>query len=385
MFQYRQIVLTAGFAMFSMFFGSGNLVFPILAGKSSLDQALWTTCGFIITAVVVPFLGLLGMILYDGDYNRYFSRLGKIPAFLLILFMLLLIGPFGVVPRCITVAFGGLNLMFSTLSYPAFSFSFCALVGLLIWRRNKVVDIIGLVLTPFKLGGIMLMMIVGLWFGQSASTSEMVPLQAATEGFFQGYQTMDLIAAFFFSSTTVYYLRSHIKPTDSSKKTLFRLSLAASLIGAGILSLAYVGFIQLGAKYASLLSTTQPEEMFAKIAFESMGSFALPIVSFTMAIACLATAVILTSVFVDFLQEDVTKNKISHEQSVIATLIVTFAMSLLGFSVICQWLGGILEIAYPALISLALVNIFFHRSSSKIGAIPFWAILIYSCTMKIFF
>ncbi len=382
MFRHRKIVLTAGFAMFSMFFGSGNLVFPLLIGKEALSQAPWATLGLIGTAVIVPFLGLLGMILYDGDYNRYFSRLGKVPAFLT-LFILSLIGPFGVVPRCITVAYGGISLMLPSLSYPLFSLGFCALVTVLIWQRNKVVDIIGLILTPFKLGGIMLMMIVGLWVGVSPSESSLTPLQAAAEGLFKGYQTMDLIAAFFFSSTIVYYMRDHLGKEDD-KRSLFRLSFAASLIGASILSIAYVGFVYLGAKYAPLLQTARPEEMLALVAFESMGNIALPIISITMGVACLATAVILCSLFVDFIQTDVTKNKITHGQSVFATVLITYAMSLLGFNTICHWLGLILEITYPALIVLAITNIISQNPHSRMGAVPFWLCLIISIGAKIF-
>ena len=377
MYSYRRLILTAGFAMFSMFFGSGNLVFPLLTGQLVLDQSGWATFGFIVTAVIVPFLGLLGMILYNGDYNRYFSRLGKIPAAVLIFIMLALIGPFGVVPRCVTVAYGGLNLLIPDLSYPLFSLIFCGTIMSLIWRRNKVIDLIGLVLTPFKLGGIAVMLIVGLWYGQPSAPSSFEAWPALKEGFFLGYQTMDLMAAFFFSSTTVYYLRHNLGSDPTPQKTLIRLSIASSMIGAGLLSLAYIGFVQLGAKYASVLQGIKPEEMVVKIAFNSLGAFALPVIAATMAIACLATAVILCSVFVDYLQDHVTKNKVNHSYLVVFTIAIAFVMSLLGFSAICQWLGLILTVAYPALIALSIVNVLKPDQDWK-GALPFWGILALS-------
>lgn len=379
---HKKMVLTAGFAMFSMFFGSGNLVFPLLIGKETTSAYPFSVLGLIITAVIVPFLGLLGMILYDGDVKKYFSKLGKIPSFLLIGMMLCLMGPFGVVPRCITVAYGSVSLLFPTLPYSLFSFGFCVAIVGLIWQANKVVDLIGLVLTPFKLGGLMLMMMVGLWFAAPTPPINISSTTAFTKGLTLGYQTMDLMAAFFFSSTTVIYLRNNLGP-QATRAQLLKLSISASLIGAAILSLAYVGFVTLGAKYAPLLATVPPEAMLAMIAQDTLGQYAMPIISLTMAVACLATAVILSTLFVDFLREDVFREKITRPQSIFLSLGVTFGMSLLGFAKICELLGTILEVAYPALIALAMTNICNKLFDLHQGKLPFWITLVMSGVMKI--
>lgn len=371
---YRRVVLTAGFAMFSMFFGSGNLVFPLLLGKEVMDMSVYATLGFVLTAVFVPFLGLVGMILYEGDTNKYFSHLGKIPAFLLILIILALMGPFGVVPRCISVAYGGLNVLYPSLSYPFFSFLFCVLITILIWRSNKVVDIIGLLLTPFKLGGLMFLMLVGLYFAQEAPVSSYTAPRAFHQGLTLGYHTMDLMAAFFFSSTTVKYLREHLREGDGRSK-LFRISTYAALIGAVILSIAYIGFVALGAKYALQLETVRPESLLVAISQMALGDIALPVVSFTMFVACLATSVILTILFVEFLQKDVMSEKITEKQSIILTVMTTFAMSLLGFQKIYELLGIILENIYPALIVLAITNIVNKIFTKDYGKVPFWLTL----------
>src|SRR5690606_32608802 len=133
--------------------------------KEALDQYPMAILGLFITAVLVPFLGLVSIILFDGNYRAYFERLGKVPAFLLIAAILMLIGPFGVVPRCITVAHGGFHLIEPSLSITTFSFWFCLSIIALIWSKNRVVDTIGLFLTPFKLGGIVILILFGLWYG----------------------------------------------------------------------------------------------------------------------------------------------------------------------------------------------------------------------------
>ncbi len=379
---YRRMVLTAGFAMFSMFFGSGNLVFPLLIGKETLSQSPYAALGLIVTAVIVPFLGLIGMILYQGDYHSYFSKLGKIPSFLLTAMMLSLMGPLGVVPRCITVSYGGINLMFPELPFWVFSLLFCISVAVLIWRTNKVVEVIGLLLTPFKLGGLMLLMIAGLWYSSPSEQSTLSGLSAFSTGLTMGYQTMDLMAAFFFSSTTVMYIRQYVNKAED-EKTLVRLSVYACLIGASILTIAYMGFVALGAKYAPLLIESKPEEMLARISFFALGQVALPIVSITLAVACLATAVILTTLFVQFFEQDVTQNKISQSQSIIITIIMSYAVSLMGFSKICDLLGIVLEVAYPALIAFAITNIINKVFDTQQGKLPFWLTLTASSLYKI--
>lgn len=354
-----KIVLTAGFAMFSMFFGSGNLVFPLLIGTQSLSHYPYAILGLIVTAVCVPFLGLLGIIQYQGDRKAYFSSLGKNLSFSLSALMLCLMGPFGVIPRCTTVAFGGVNGLFPSIPFWVFSLSFCALIGVLIWQRNKIVSIIGLVLTPFKLGSIALLILFGLWYGSDALPAIHSSNHSFWLGVNQGYQTMDLIAAFFFACTIYEYLQNRLQETSKhpSSTQLFRWSLGASLVGAFLLSIVYVGFTMLGAKYAASLQTVAPEAMLVEIAKQALGYYAMPIVGFTLAISCLATATVLTTLFVDFIKDDISHGRLSRPQAIFLTLGLSFVMSLLGFKTICQVLGTVLELIYPLLVVFAIIQI----------------------------
>lgn len=350
----------AGFAMFSMFFGSGNLVFPLLLGTETLDHSLYATAGFLVTAVVVPFIGLIAMIVFDGKRELFFSKIGALPGFLLTFALLSLMGPFGVIPRCITVAYGGLQLVFPDLSFPLFSLLFSVCIGVLIWRPNRVVNIIGVVLTPFKLGGLLLLIAFGVYYAGEPSSYSHAPSVAAYAGFTLGYQTMDLVAAFFFSATIVHYLRDSLI-NGEHKPSLLKSSISASLIGAALLALVYFGFVKLGASYAGSLHSTSPESLLAAIAGLTMGKYALVVVSITLAVSCLATAVILSSLYVSFVKEDIlekrVKAKASHSAVIFMTLAVTYLMSLLGFSKISGMLGFVLTLSYPALIGLALHHI----------------------------
>lgn len=384
---HRKTVLTAGFAMFSMFFGSGNLVFPLLIGKEALHQYPMAILGLLVSAVLVPFLGLISIILFDGNYRDYFERLGKIPAFLLISVILMLIGPFGVVPRCITVAYGGFNLIYPSLSITLFSFLFCLTIMGLIWSKNRVVDIIGLFLTPFKLGGIVILILFGLWFGDQPIEGGMSSGESFKNALFTGYQMMDLMAAFFFSSTIVYYLRSHLS-AEEDPKTLIKMSIGASLIGALLLSLVYIGFVTLGAKYAPYLQDASPEQLLVAIGGHALGYFAKPVITIVLAVGCLATAVILSTLFTDFLSQDVTKGHLKRPQAIFITMTITFIVSLLGFAKLMTLLGSILDVAYPALIALAIMNIMsklvpFHKGALIHTQWVFWGVLGVTAGLKV--
>lgn len=378
-----KVLVTAGFAMFSMFFGSGNLVFPLLIGVRSLDGYCWATLGLLLTAVVVPFIGLIGVVLYHGSRHAYFGALGERTTFFLTLIILALLGPFGVVPRCITVAYGGFELMFPSFPGWLFSVIFCGLMALLIWVRHRIVPLIGQVITPWLMVGVFGVIVLGLLQGNSIDASGIAAFSAFNIGLIKGYHTVDLLAGFFFATTTVYYLKAYASAQDDPRK-LIKMSLGASCIGAGLLATVYVGFVALGAQYAPALDSVPPNDYLAVIAGQALGSFAVPVVAITIALACLTTGAILSALFSDFIFQDVANRKLKREGAIIVTLITSFAVSLLGFTTISEWLGVILEVIYPALIALAIANLIQLRSQANWGRPCFWATLTLSLFIKFF-
>jgi LIVCS family branched-chain amino acid:cation transporter len=363
-----KIILTAGFAMFSMFFGSGNLVFPLLIGTRTLSAYPYAIVGLVITAVLIPFVGLFGMMQFKGNRNAYFSLLGKHGALILTALMLGLIGPFGVLPRCITVAFGGMSALAPSLPFWTFSLCFCLATAALIWKRNRIVSIIGLVLTPIKLGSILFLIGAGIWAAGSIPFSMALPEESFLLGLVEGYQTMDLIAAFFFGCTIYEYVQMRFKenPAHSHKWSLLKTCLYASLVGAALLSIVYIGFVLLGAKYAPYLTATPPESLLAEIATLSLGMYALPIIAMTLVFSCLATATILSTLCIDFLKTDLCHNKIPRNLALLIILSITFGISLLGFQSIRIWMGSILQWIYPALLGYAIFQILRNTIGKKL-------------------
>ena len=365
------LVVTTGFALFSMFFGSGNLVFPITVGQESEGHYFLAALGILLTGVVVPFLGVLGMMLYKGDIYSFFRSFGKRGTFVFSFLALALMGPFGVLARCLTVAHGALLLLFPNASLPLTSFVMCVVIFICTANKNKIVTMLGTVLTPFLLVSIAAIAFFGLNQESMPEMTSSDGWNALKNGFFQGYQTMDLLAAFFFSQFVIKHLNNHMSSEKDSEASMLKIFCKASFVGAGILSSVYFALVMLGWKYSPILFQKPPQEMLGIISMESLGSMAAPCVCVAVIFACLTTAIVLTSLFADFLRTEVTKEKLGNVQALLITLGIGYFVSTLEFAGIARFLGPVLETVYPALIALTVVNIGCKYFSIKASHWPF--------------
>ena len=359
--QQKSNTITTGLAMFSMFFGAGNVVFPLALGVYAQDKNLFAILGLLISAVGIPFMGLIAMTLFNGDYKNFFERIGKIPGFVVAAAIMGLIGPFGAIPRCITLSYSTIKLYLPDLfiTLPIFSVVACLIIFAFTLKRNNIIDILGYVLTPILLGSLAIIIVKGLFFSPQAPHLDYSHSKVFLLGLFEGYQTMDLLGAFFFSSVVLTCLENKGAPEKEHKnyKHLIFLTLKASCIGAFLLSLTYVGFSYLASFNSESLANVAKDELAGKIALLVLGPHAGLIAGIAVALACLTTAIALASVFAEFIHKDITFERINYGASLAITLIISFFVSTLNFTGIAQILAPILQICYPALIVLTAVNI----------------------------
>lgn len=353
--KYTLLILSTGFALFSMFFGSGNLVYPLMVGQESGGHYVMAAVGILLTGVLVPFLGVTAMMLYKGDTKSFFGTMGKPATFWFPLIALSLMGPFGVLARCITVAHGSFRLLFPDVGLIAFSIAACLLLFLITFNKNKIVPLLGSILTPFLLLSLGAISVLGLQQGEVPDLALATRWTALENGFFKGYQMMDLLAAFFFSIFIVKHLEAHNK--DGLNSSNLKTFLLATLVGGGLLSIIYISLVALGAIYAPFLTNVPPQEMLGVVAYQAMGPMSAPVVCAAVVLACLTTAVVLATLFSDFLKNEVTNNKLSTHVSMGITLLIAFAVSTLDFNGIASFIAPILEALYPALIVLTVLNI----------------------------
>ena len=372
---FQSDAVVTGLAMFSMFFGAGNIVFPLALGQLAGDKNLFAISGLLITAVGMPFLGLIGMILFNGNYESFMGRMGKLPGFILILLTIALIGPLAGIPRCITLSFdniapylpGGITLF-------GFSIVAAATIFLFAIKESSIIDILGYVLSPLLLIALGLIMVFGLIFAPPAALSSYSSSDLFLRGITTGYQTMDLLAAIFFASVVLSILREKMHPDKRSDyKHIASLAFKASIIGASLLAIVYLGMSFVSARYGMVLSSHTSQQLLGAIAAQVLGRFAGLVVSTAVALACLTTAITLTVVTADFIKDDLAGGMLGYRSSLLVTLGLTIIVASLKFEGIVAMIAPVLVLCYPAIIVLSALNIAYKLWNVQMVKGPVWA------------
>ena len=352
-------VVVAGFAIFAMLFGSGNIVFPFIIGKNFASDWMLADLGWLLAAALIPMVGYFGAMLFDASAEKYMKPLGRYVTAAFMCLVMLMVGPFGVSARCVNVSFGGLHIACPETSELAFNSIFCAVSTLLAWNPGRIVQLMGAVFTPLKFFGIAVVVLGALYLFNGSIPLSMVSKSAAFSGGFEmGYQTMDLLAAFIFTAPTFAYLKNSLPEGQrENKRLLLSFCLKACVIGGLLLAIVYTGLALVGAEYSNALQGTADEALFAKIAEVALGSAASLFVAIVTAASCLATNIALTSVFTDYVHKSILKERGNRSAVLVAVGAATLCMSLLGFSKICSLLAVVLEKLYPALILFVVARI----------------------------
>ncbi len=373
-------LISVGLAMFSMFFGAGNVVFPLLVGQQADGAVLWAFIGLLITAVGVPFCGLLGVTLFDGEYRNFFSRMGGVTGFCVVVVLMGLVGPLGALPRCVALSYATAKHMIPTLHLELYCAGAILVVYYLTVQKSRVIEIIGNWLSPILIISLAVIIVKGLL--DAPSVENQVPptqIEAFSMGLSSGYQTMDLIGAFFFCTVVVNSLRRiSVKGGHVDRILLTKNTMIASLIGAGLLGLVYLGMSFVAARHTALLSDVSADVILGTIAHHILGPYAGFVTSTAVILACLTTAIALAAVFADFLHNDVSMKKISYKGCLTVTCAISFFFATLEFSGIFRMLAPIVEVLYPSLIVLTLLNIANKLWGVRVVKTPVFIIFILS-------
>ena len=244
---HKQRLLVAG-TLFGMFFGAGNLIFPVHLGQLAGRQFLPAAIGFILTAVGIPILGVaaIGSTHSEGlqDLSR---RVGHRYSYFFTCLLYLTIGPFFAIPRCATTSFtaGVRPLLGTQLSEQTmlllFSLIFFALVFVFSIRPGSITLWIGKIINPLFLLFLGVLIVTAL-LHPSIEVSAAVPDASYQNGAFfsalsQGYETMDAIAGLAFGIVVISVIRQMGVREDST--------IAKEVLHSGMLAGLLMAFIYL--------------------------------------------------------------------------------------------------------------------------------------------
>lgn len=355
--------IVVGFALFAMFFGAGNVVFPPYIGMHAGEQ--WAN-GFLFYFIADIGLALVAMfaILHAGGADNITGRIGHVASKVLMCAVILCIGPMVAIPRtAATTLEMSVTPFFSGISPVVFSIIFFAVILLLSIKQSAVIDIVGKILTPALLIGLLILIVKGFVspIGDIVDTGVSAS-EVTVNGIKSGYQTMDVLAAMAFG--IIILSSADEKGYTDSKSAAKMIGIAAALSGV-LLLIVYFGLTYLGATVSTVFPTDiSRANLVIGIVELLLGKAGLIIFAIVIALACITTAVALVSSAASFFAK-LANDKISYSVFVVVICVSSAVISNLGLDMIIAIATPVLDIVYPPMLVLILLSWFgdkLHKS-----------------------
>lgn len=358
--------------LFGMFFGAGNLIFPVHLGQLAGRNLLPAMAGFIITAVGIPILGVAAIGNTHSDSLQALSaKVGRRYSYFFTCLLYLTIGPCFAIPRCATTSFttGIEPLLGSQISGKmallVFSAIFFALVLFFSLKPGNITLWIGKVINPLFLFFLAILILSAL-LHPGIAVSEAQPDAAYETGAMfhalsKGYGTMDAIAGLAFGIVVVNVIRQ-MGVTDDT-------AVAGEVLHSGILAgilmaVIYMLTILMGAQSLGLFAVSENGGIaLSQISSHYLGRAGLLILAVTITFACLKTSIgLVTSCSETFVQ--MFPDKLSYRTWAVIFTLFSFTISNMGLSTIIRYSVPVLMLIYPPAIALILLAMFgkhFHH------------------------
>lgn len=350
-----------GSMLFGLFFGAGNLIFPVHMGQESGSAVFWANLGFLVTGIGLPFLGVIaiGVSKTSGVYELA-ERIGKKYALVFTVLLYLVIGPFFALPRLATTSFEiGLAPFIQAKQQHVFLVIFSILFFFTTWwlsrRPTKILDYVGKFLNPAFL--ILLGILLVLAFIHPLGAIDQATVQPSYQehafftGFTQGYNTLDALAALAFGILIVTTIRNMgvTKPSEIAKDTIKSGAISIVLMGIIYTLLAYVGTMSLG----GFALSSNGGIALAQIADHYLGTYGSILLALIVILACLKTGIGLITAFAETFTDLFPK----RNYIVFVTLASALAclVATVGLTNIIQISLPVLMFIYPLAMTLILL------------------------------
>ncbi|WP_459477628.1 branched-chain amino acid transport system II carrier protein [Clostridium saccharoperbutylacetonicum] len=356
--------LLIGSLLFGLFFGAGNLIFPVQMGQQAGSNAFMATIGFLITGVGLPMLGIIASALSRSESlfdmaKSISSKYSKIFTCLLYL----TIGPLFAIPRTATVAFEvGIHPFMADeylkLGLFIFSLIFFIITIYFSLKPGQILDWVGKYLTPIFL--VLLSILLIATFVSPMGQASQYPAQGnyATQplftGLLDGYNTMDALASVAFAIIII----SNIQKLGIKEPRLIAIETCksgfVSVVGMTVIysSLAYMGATSLG----SVSSAENGGIILSLVSNHYLGFVGKVLLAAIVGVACVKTAIGLITACSEMFSEMFPKS-ISYKKYAIVFTVFSFVIANFGLSNLIQLSIPVLMFLYPLVITLILLSL----------------------------
>ncbi len=356
-------ILTVGLMMFSIFFGAGNLIFPPALGQAAGSNSIIAMMGFLVTGVGLPLLGITAIAMQGGKYVEFMNR-KTYPwlATALLVILYLTIGPVFAVPRTGAVSFEiGIRPFLAaedlTLGQFIYTMFFFGATYYLAMTPNKLIDRVGKMLTPALLIFLVILFVKSFVtpLGEVLDATGAYITAPFSQGFQDGYQTMDLLASLSIGTIVVNAIRMR-GTTDN--KSVSKICIISGFITVALMTLVYGSLAYIGASSASVLGGV---ENGGQLLAGAVGIFFGPagnlLVAFIIALACLTTSCGMISGTAWYFNK-LSNNRISYARLVQVSTAFSFVVSNVGLTQIIALSVPFLVAIYPLVIVFVVLSLF---------------------------
>ena len=368
--------LIIGFALFAMFFGAGNLIFPPFLGKAAGSAYFTSITGFLITGVGLPLIGIIACAKINGTYEKMANRVGKKFAVITSVALILVIGPLLAIPRTAATTFElGIHPLFPSVSQNIIVILYFLVALAFVLKPSSIIDNVGKILTPALLLMLAIIIFKGIIdpIGPIVNTSYK---NGFSKALIEGYQTMDVMASVIFAGIII----SSVKAKGyKNAKDIMKMTIKSALVAVTGLAFVYGGLMYLGTQSSTLFTKSIARtDLVTQIVKLDLGSIGSVILSLCVALACLTTAIGLLASGAEFFTK-LSRNKLSYKTTAIIMAVVSGLIATNNVDSIVIFAGPVLQILYPIVIVLIVITLLGDKvKSNKVVAITIYTTLIIS-------
>lgn len=340
--------IVVGFALFSMFFGAGNLIFPAFLGNKIGSEFILGIIGFICTGVGLPLLAILACSKGDGTFKTLSSKIGVKFSVIFTAILFIAIGPMLAIPRTAATTFElTTNPFFPSIS-PFIAMAVYFIINLFfVLSSTSIIDAIGKYLTP-ALMILLVFLIVKGFISPIGFIVETNSINVFSSSLLEGYQTMDAIAALLFAGI----ITTSLRDKGYNSKEMPSMILKSSTVAVIGLAFIYGGLTYIGAQTVNLAPTDIGKTgLLILISKSILGNIGPVIIGLAMGLACLTTSIGLLTAGANFF-EKISNGKLPFKVNAIVLSIVSLGLATLGVDNIVVLSVPILNVLYPVSITL---------------------------------
>ena len=366
-------LIAVAFLIYSIYFGAGNLIFPIKVGYRVGIELVPTIFGFILAAVVLPAIVLWSCARVGGGLDKITAALPRWMALTLAISLYIIIGPFVGLPRFSGVAYqtmlpliGGSR---SALGVFLFSLAFFGVTLYFAIKPGKILNVVGRYMAP-----VLVIVLLFIAFGAVVAPQGNIAAPDPTlslassagfvaYGFEEGYQTLNALG----SLVLAVVILNSVRGLGLEGDAVTSVTMKGMVIAGAGLAVTFIALGHLGATSHALVGQAQNAvtgaEASPPYAMALYGRWGMVALAIVVTLACLTTAIGLISACGTYFSQTIPVA--SYATWTLIFSVASVLMANIGLGPLLALARPVLLGVYPIAMCIAILCLFQDRMPDK--------------------